>query len=176
MAARTPTSTPAATTPGARSPSTKSAASRISRPAPPPTISTAPTASAPTCSAIACIALDARTGKRLWHFQAVHHDLWDYDLATGPKLLTVQHNGKMVDVVAQATKFGFLYVFDRVTGKPLWPIEERPVPQERRARREVLAHAAVPDLAAALHAPDDSRKPTSIPTSMMPTRRGSARS
>ena len=75
------------------------------------------------------IALDARTGKRLWHFQAVHHDLWDYDLATGPKLLTVKHDGKNVDAVAQVTKFGFVYVFDRVTGKPLWPIEERPVPQ-----------------------------------------------
>ena len=75
------------------------------------------------------IALDARTGKRLWHFQAVHHDLWDYDLTTGPKLLTVHHNGKLVDVVAQPTKFGFLYVFNRVTGEPLWPIEERPVPK-----------------------------------------------
>jgi glucose dehydrogenase len=75
------------------------------------------------------LALDARTGKRLWHFQLVHHDLWDYDLPVAPKLLTVKHNGKNVDVVAQATKFGFLFVFDRVTGEPLWPIEERPVPQ-----------------------------------------------
>jgi len=75
------------------------------------------------------LALDARTGKRLWHFQMVHHDLWDYDLPVAPKLLTVKHNGKNVDVVAQATKFGFLFVFDRVTGEPLWPIEERPVPQ-----------------------------------------------
>jgi quinoprotein glucose dehydrogenase len=75
------------------------------------------------------IALDARTGKRLWHFQAVHHDLWDYDLTTAPKLLTVTHDGKRVDVVAQAGKSGFLYVFDRVTGAPLWPIEERPVPK-----------------------------------------------
>ena len=75
------------------------------------------------------VALDARTGKRLWHFQMVHHDLWDYDLPTAPKLLTVKHNGKNVDVVAQPTKFGFLYVFDSVTGEPLWPIEERPVPQ-----------------------------------------------
>src|SRR5579862_679621 len=75
------------------------------------------------------LALDARTGKRLWHFQLVHHDLWDYDLPVAPKLLTVKHNGKNVDVVAQATKFGFLFVFDRVTGDPLWPIEERPVPQ-----------------------------------------------
>jgi quinoprotein glucose dehydrogenase len=75
------------------------------------------------------LALDARTGRRLWHFQMVHHDIWDYDNATAPKLLTVRHDGKMVDVVAQAGKTGFLYVFDRVTGKPLWPIEERAVPR-----------------------------------------------
>jgi quinoprotein glucose dehydrogenase len=74
------------------------------------------------------VALDLRTGKRLWQFQLLHHDLWDYDLCTEPKLLTVRHDGKMVDVVAQATKWGMLYVFDRVTGEPLWPIEERPVP------------------------------------------------
>ncbi len=75
------------------------------------------------------LALDARTGKRLWHFQTVHHDLWDYDLTTAPKLLTIRHNGKPVDVVAQATKFGLLYVFNRVTGEPIWPVEERPVPK-----------------------------------------------
>jgi glucose dehydrogenase len=77
----------------------------------------------------ALLALDVRTGKRLWHYQLVHHDLWDYDLPVAPKLLTVKHDGKNVDIVAQATKFGFLFVFDRVTGTPLWPIEERPVPQ-----------------------------------------------
>jgi glucose dehydrogenase len=75
------------------------------------------------------VALDARSGKRLWHFQTVHHDLWDYDLPTAPKLLTVRHDGRNVDIVAQPSKQGFLYVFDRVTGAPLWPIEERPVPQ-----------------------------------------------
>jgi quinate dehydrogenase (quinone) len=75
------------------------------------------------------LALDARTGKRLWHFQTVHHDIWDYDLTTAPKLLTVHHNGKPVDIVAQATKFGLLYVFNRLTGEPLWPIEERAVPK-----------------------------------------------
>jgi quinoprotein glucose dehydrogenase len=75
------------------------------------------------------LALDARTGKRRWHFQMVHHDLWDYDLTSAPKLLTVRHNGAMVDIVAQAGKTGFLYVFERLTGKPLWPIEERPVPK-----------------------------------------------
>ena len=75
------------------------------------------------------IALDAHTGKRLWHFQTVHHDMWDYDLTTAPKLLTVRHDGKMVDVVAQAGKTGFLYVFERRTGRPLWPIDEKPVPK-----------------------------------------------
>jgi quinoprotein glucose dehydrogenase len=75
------------------------------------------------------LALDARTGKRLWHFQMVHHDIWDYDDATAPKLLTVRHEGKTVDVVAQVSKQGFVWVFDRVSGAPLWPIEERPVPR-----------------------------------------------
>src|SRR5690606_16391412 len=74
------------------------------------------------------LALDARTGERLWHFQTIHHDLWDYDLPVAPKLLTVRHDGREIAAVAQASKQGFLYVFDRVTGEPLWPIEERPVP------------------------------------------------
>ena len=75
------------------------------------------------------VALDARTGKRLWHFQTVHHDLWDYDLPTAPRLLTVKHDGKTVEAVAQPTKQGFLFVFNRLTGEPLWPVEERPVPK-----------------------------------------------
>jgi quinoprotein glucose dehydrogenase len=75
------------------------------------------------------LALDARTGKRLWHFQMVHHDLWDYDNAAAPKLLTVRQNGKPIEIVVQAGKTGFLYVFERRTGKPLWPIEERRVPK-----------------------------------------------
>jgi len=75
------------------------------------------------------VALDARTGKRLWHFQAIHHDLWDYDFPQAPKLLTVRHDGRNVDVLVQASKQGFLYVLDRVTGKPLWPIEEKPMPK-----------------------------------------------
>ena len=73
------------------------------------------------------LALDVKTGKRLWHFQTVHHDLWDLDNVSAPQLVTVTHNGKKVDVVAHAGKTGFLYVFNRVTGEPLWPIEERPV-------------------------------------------------
>jgi quinoprotein glucose dehydrogenase len=75
------------------------------------------------------LALDAKTGKRLWHFQTVHHDLWDFDNVAAPQLITVRHNGRKVDAVALAGKTNFLYVFDRVTGKPLWPIEERPVPK-----------------------------------------------
>src|SRR5437867_369724 len=75
------------------------------------------------------VALDARTGKRIWHYQLVHHDLWDYDLPQAPKLLTIRQNGRNVDVVAQATKQGCLFVFERETGRPIWPIEERPVPQ-----------------------------------------------
>jgi quinoprotein glucose dehydrogenase len=75
------------------------------------------------------VALDASTGKRLWHFQMVHHDLLDKDLPCPPVLLTVTHGGKKIDAVAQGTKHGLLFVFDRVTGAPLWPIEEKPVPQ-----------------------------------------------
>jgi quinoprotein glucose dehydrogenase len=75
------------------------------------------------------VALDARTGRRLWHYQLVHHDVWDYDLPAAPKLLTIRRDGRAIDVVAQPTKHGFLFVFDRMTGEPIWPIEERPVPQ-----------------------------------------------
>jgi len=77
------------------------------------------------------LALDARTGERKWHYQLVHHDLWDYDASAAPQLVTVNHDGKRVDAVAVAGKNGFLYAFDRVTGKPLWPIEERPVPASK---------------------------------------------
>jgi len=75
------------------------------------------------------VALDARTGKRIWHQQLIHHDLWDWDIPQSAKLLTIRQNGRPRQVVAQATKQGFLYVFDRKTGQPIWPIEERPVPQ-----------------------------------------------
>lgn len=75
------------------------------------------------------LALDAKTGKRLWHFQAVHHDLWDRDFPAPPNLVTVTQNGKKIDAVAQVTKSGFVFVFDRVTGKPLFPIKEVPVPK-----------------------------------------------
>ena len=74
------------------------------------------------------VALDARTGKYKWHFQTVHHDLWDYDLPAAPNLITVIHKGKKIDAVAQTSKLGYIYTFNRETGEPLWPIEERPVP------------------------------------------------
>jgi quinoprotein glucose dehydrogenase len=73
------------------------------------------------------IALDAKTGKRLWHFQTTHHDLWDRDLPAPPNLLTVTHRGKKIPAVAQITKQGFVFLFDRVSGKPLFPIIEKKV-------------------------------------------------
>jgi quinoprotein glucose dehydrogenase len=74
------------------------------------------------------VALDAKTGKRLWHFQMVHHDLWDSDNASPPTLAELKVGGRTIPAVIQPNKTGFLYVFNRVTGKPVWPIEERPVP------------------------------------------------
>ncbi|MBK7931647.1 MAG: pyrroloquinoline quinone-dependent dehydrogenase [Bryobacterales bacterium] len=117
------------------------------------------------------LALDARTGKRLWHYQTVHHDIWDYDHATAPKLLTVKHEGKTIDAVAQVTKQGFVFVFDRVTGKPLWPIEERKVPKSDMPGEETWATQPFPtkpppfarqtftadDLSPYLSAPDRAR-------------------
>lgn len=76
----------------------------------------------------AVVALDAATGRPRWHFQTVHHDLWDYDLAAPPVLVTVEREGRAVDAVVQATKHGFVFVLDRATGAPLFPVEERPVP------------------------------------------------
>lgn len=74
------------------------------------------------------LAINARTGELIWHFQLVHHDLWDYEAAATPTLMTIQRDGAPVDVVAVAGKTGFLYVFNRVTGEPIWPIPETPVP------------------------------------------------
>ncbi|HEX7981812.1 MAG TPA: c-type cytochrome, partial [Gemmatimonadaceae bacterium] len=74
------------------------------------------------------VALEAATGKRLWHFQTVHHDVWDRDLPAVPNLLTVTHDGKRIDAVSQITKSGFVFLFDRVSGQPLFPVEERRVP------------------------------------------------
>jgi len=75
------------------------------------------------------VCLDAKTGKRIWHYQLIHHDIWDWDTASAPVLLDVNVNGRPRKIVAQVTKQAFTYVFDRVTGEPIWPIMERPVPQ-----------------------------------------------
>src|SRR5690348_7835481 len=75
------------------------------------------------------LALDARTGRKVWHYQFVHHDLWDRDLPTAPELVTVNRGGVRVDAVAQTSKSGHVFLFNRETGEPLFPIEERPVPR-----------------------------------------------
>ena len=88
------------------------------------------------------LALDAATGKRLWHFQGVHHDIWDRDFSAPPTLVTIERDGRPVDGLVQANKHGVLFVLDRATGKPLFPIEEQPVPAEHRAGRGGLGDAA----------------------------------
>jgi len=74
------------------------------------------------------VAVRAETGERVWHFQTVHHGLWDYDLPAAPTLIDINVDGRPIKAVAQISKQGFTYVFDRITGEPVWPIEERPVP------------------------------------------------
>ena len=85
------------------------------------------------------MAVDIETGQRVWHFQMVHHGVWDYDNPTGPNLIDVVVDGRPVKAVAQVTKQGFVYVFDRVTGEPVWPIEERPVATDTDLAGELLA-------------------------------------
>ena len=77
------------------------------------------------------LALDAATGRRVWHFQAVHHDIWDRDFPSPPTLVTVRRDGRTIDAVAQTTKQGFVFLLDRETGKPVFPVEERPMPASR---------------------------------------------
>ncbi|MEP7308386.1 MAG: PQQ-binding-like beta-propeller repeat protein [Acidobacteriota bacterium] len=83
------------------------------------------------------VCLEAATGKVKWHFQTVHHGLWDYDNPAQPNLVTITVDGRRIDAVAQITKQGFTYVFDRVTGQPVWPIVERPVPVDSNVPGEV---------------------------------------
>jgi quinoprotein glucose dehydrogenase len=97
----------------------------------------------------ALVCLDARTGKRIWHFQTVHHGLWDYDLPTAPILGTVKINGRARDIVAMPAKTGFVFVFDRVTGKPIWPITERAVPPSDVPGEEAASTQPVPSRPAA---------------------------
>jgi glucose dehydrogenase len=94
------------------------------------------------------LALDANTGKRIWHFQAVHHDIWDRDFPAPPALVTVFRNGMAIDAVAQTTKQGFLFLFDRTNGKPLFPIEERRFPASNVAGEQASQTQPVPLLPA----------------------------
>jgi quinoprotein glucose dehydrogenase len=88
------------------------------------------------------IALDAATGKYIWHYQFVHHDLWDRDLPANPNLVTIKHDGKDVDAVAQITKNGYIFMFDRTNGEPIFPINETARAYQRPARRKTMAHTA----------------------------------
>ena len=90
------------------------------------------------------VALEAATGKLAWYYQLVHHDLWDYDLPAPPNLLTVNHGGMQIDAVAQVTKMGMVYVFNRETGEPLFPIEEMPVPPSALLGEEVWSTQPFP--------------------------------
>ncbi len=90
------------------------------------------------------VALDANTGKRMWHFQTVHHDIWDKDVPCPPNLVTVKHNGKKIDAVAQVSKTGYVYLFNRETGKPLFEIEEKAVPASNIPGEHTSATQPVP--------------------------------
>ena len=90
------------------------------------------------------VCLDAKTGVRRWHHQLVHHGLWDYDMPAPPSLVTLQHDGRRVAAVVQLTKQGFIFVFDRVSGRPLWPIEEHPVPPSDVAGEQAWTTQPVP--------------------------------
>ena len=92
------------------------------------------------------VAVDTRTGKRIWHYQTVHHDLWDYDLASAPQLLTVNRDGKEIDAVAVATKHGFVFVFNRETGEPVFPIEEKPFPASEMPGEKASPTQPIPTL------------------------------
>ena len=94
------------------------------------------------------LALNAETGQRVWHYQTVHHDLWDRDLPTPPALVTVKRDGRKVDAAAQITKSGFVYLFDRETGKPLFPIETRDYPQSDVDGEKTASSQPLPSLPA----------------------------
>ncbi|ULQ51520.1 pyrroloquinoline quinone-dependent dehydrogenase [Flavihumibacter fluvii] len=92
------------------------------------------------------VALDAASGKYLWHYQTIHHDLWDRDLPANPNLVTIKHDGKNIDAVAQITKHGYIFLFDRVNGKPVFPIEEIKVPASDLPGEEAWPTQPIPTL------------------------------
>ena len=107
------------------------------------------------------VCVDLKTGQRKWYYQVVHHPIWNYDLSSAPILADINVNGKAIKAVALPGKQAFLYVFDRVTGQPVWPIEERPVPQSDVPGEKTLADTAVSHQAARLcpQLPQSSRRP-----------------
>src|SRR3989454_2938871 len=112
----------------------------------------------PVSSFIVC--LDIKTGKRIWHYQLTHHDIWDYDMPTAPILADITVNGKPIKAVVQLTKQAFAFVFDRTNGQPVWPIEERPVPQsdvpgEKTAATQPFPPEALRYARNFLNVPDD---------------------
>jgi glucose dehydrogenase len=94
----------------------------------------------------ALVTLDACTGNGIWHFQTIRHNLWDYDLASQPALVDIRKNGSALPAVAQATKMGFVFVFDRATGTPLFPIIERRAPRSNVPGEETAPTQPVPSL------------------------------
>ena len=116
---------------GRRSQPIPSAASSTSRPTAPPSTCTAGFRPGNNLFAASLIALDVKTGKRLWHYQMVHHDIWNYDTSTAPIVMDVNVGGRRIPGVFQATKQAILYAFNRQTGEPIWGFEERPVPASK---------------------------------------------
>ena len=127
------------------------------------TITTAAFAKGTNLFANCVIALNASTGERIWHYQMVHHDFWDYDAPCQPALITVRRNGRTIDAVAQMTKMGLVFLFERETGKPIFPIEERPVPKSNVPGEETWPTQPFPVKPPPLsrHAFSKTRSPTS---------------
>ena len=106
------------------------------------------------------VALDVKTGQRKWHFQMVHHDIWDYDTPMAPNLLDIRVDGRVRKVIAQTTKQGFIYTFDRETGAPIWPMPETPVLQSQVPGEETSKTQPIPvEAGAVLAAGAGGRRP-----------------
>ena len=147
---RTPTAIPAILACGRRSRSIPNLATLISPLRRPPTTIMAVIALAAICSPIPSSAVDLETGKQIWHYQITHHDIWNYDLPSAPALGEYDGRGRPVKALVQLSKQGYAYVLDRVTGQPIWPIEERRSARKRRARRTCMADTAASDQASRL--------------------------
>ena len=148
--------TPATRTCGPAWCTTRSSTTSTCRRRRPPTTTTAGIGSGDNLFAESLVCVEAKTGRRVWHFQAVHHGLWDYDFPATPILGDITVNGRRIKAVMQPSKQAFLYVFDRKTGEPVWPIEERPVPQSTVPGERAVADAAVSHQAAGVRSPGDN--------------------